>query len=68
MGSGDWLGDARTVRALRRLLAQEGTGRGTTAPENRDELVAALLTARERLRRRLLVAEGIDPGTGQPGA
>jgi hypothetical protein len=36
--------------------------------ENRTELVAAFGAARERLRRRLLLAEGLDPRTGQLGA
>jgi hypothetical protein len=37
-------------------------------PESREELVAVLWAARERLRRRLLVAEGVDLRTGRPVA
>jgi hypothetical protein len=65
---GDWRDDARTVRWLGRVLADEATARGWPMPESREELVTALMAVRERLRRRLLVAEGLDPDTGRPGA
>jgi hypothetical protein len=35
-------------------------------PVDREELIAVLWAARHRLRRRLLVAEGVDPQTGRP--
>jgi hypothetical protein len=66
--SGGWLDDDRTVRWLGRVLAEEAAERGWPMPESREELVTALMAARERLRRRLLLAEGLDPRTGRPGA
>lgn len=66
--AGPWLRDAWTVRALWRLLAREAGERGEMVPESREELVAVLWAARERLRRRLLVAEGVDLRTGRPVA
>ena len=65
---GDWHRDAWTVRALRRILALEEAAPAWPTPGDRDELVAVLVTARERLRRRLLLAEGVDPRTGEPTA
>ncbi|HEY3036294.1 MAG TPA: hypothetical protein VGJ54_16760 [Streptosporangiaceae bacterium] len=65
---GDWIDDARTVRLLQLVLAQEAADPGRPMPEIREELAAVLRAARERLRRRLLVAEGLDPNTGQAGA
>ncbi len=60
--------DARTVRSLGRVLGLEDADPGRPMPESREDLVRVLMTARERLRRRLLLAEGLDPRTGQPGA
>ena len=60
--------DARTVRSLVRVLELADTDSGRPPPESREELIAALTAARERLRRRLLIAEGVDPRTGQPDA
>jgi hypothetical protein len=65
-GDGDWRRDAWVVRALRATLARGAAERGWVGPKNRDGLMAALLTARDKLRRRLLVAEGVDPETGRP--
>jgi len=64
----DWLTDARTVRALARVLAEEAADRGWPMPGSREEVVGVMRAARERLRRRLLLAEGLDPRTGQLGA
>ena len=65
-GGGDWHRDASTVRALRRILELEGAAPLWPMPEkNRAELAAVLAAARERLRRRLLLAEGLDPDTGR---
>jgi hypothetical protein len=57
---GDWRRDAWVVRRLWRALARGGVERGLT-PGGRDDLMAALLSARDRLRRQLLSAEGVDP-------
>ena len=65
---GDWHRDAWTVRALWRILALEDAAPAWPTPGDRAELVSALAAARERLRRRLLLAEGLDPRTGRPAA
>ena len=65
---GDWHQDAWTVRALRRILALEEAAPAWPPPGSREELVAVLVATRERLRRRLLVAEGVDPRTGRLAA
>ncbi len=65
---GDWHRDAWVVRALWTALARDAGGRGRPGPADRDELMTALLATRDSLRRRLLLAEGVDPGTGQPVA
>jgi hypothetical protein len=62
---GGWLRDAWAVRALWRLLARETGRTGEAVPQHREELIAVLRAARARLRRRLLDAEGVDPGTGR---
>jgi len=59
---------ARSARASRRILELEAATPVWPAPENHEKLVALLTAARERLRRRLLVAEGVDPRTGEPVA
>jgi hypothetical protein len=64
--SGDWRPDARAVGMLRVALASWGTHPARPAPERRRELAAVLATMQERLRRRLLHAEGLDPDTGRP--
>jgi len=63
-----WLGDARTVRVLVHVLATEAGDQGSTVPASRGVMVAVLVAARERLRRRLLLAEGLDPRTGRLAA
>ena len=69
MGSdGDWHRDVWTVRSLRLVLELGAADSGRPTPENHAELRAALMAVRERLRRRLLLAEGVDPRTGLPVA
>jgi hypothetical protein len=58
---GDWRRDAWVVRKLWRALARGAVERGWAAPGGRDDLMAALLSVRDRLRRGLRVAEGVDP-------
>ncbi len=64
----DWHRDAWTVRALWSILALADAAPAWPPPGNRDELVAVLVATQERLRRRLLVAEGLDPRTGRLAA
>jgi len=68
MSEGDWHRDARTVRALRHVLAPGADYLRRTMPASRGVMVAVLVAARERLRRRLLLAEGLDPRTGRLAA
>jgi hypothetical protein len=65
---GDWRMDIRTVRSLVCILELEDADPGRPMPERREDLVRVLMTARERLRRQLLLAEGVDPRTGRTGA
>jgi hypothetical protein len=67
-GEGDWQRDARTVGLLRFALESRDTDPARPMPERREDLLAALAAARKRLRRRLLLAEGVDPDTGRPVA
>jgi len=53
---------------LQLVLELRAADPGRPMPESHEELVVVLLTTRERLRRRLLLAEGVDPWTGRPGA
>jgi hypothetical protein len=65
---GDWLADVRPVRLLQLVLELRAADPGRPMPESREELAAVLRAARERLRRRLLLAEGVGPRTGQTDA
>jgi hypothetical protein len=56
------------VRTLRFLLEEEAADPGPPIPGGHEEIVAFLAAARKRLRRHLLLAEGLDPDTGQLGA
>ena len=68
MRSDDWHRDAWTVRALWSILALADAPPAWPPPGDRAALGAVLVAAQERLRRRLLVAEGLDPRTGRPAA
>jgi hypothetical protein len=65
---GRWRRDAFVVRALSSLVDLVNAQPGQVAPARRAELLAVLAGARERLRRGLLAAEGVDPDTGRPSA
>ena len=68
LSDGGWHRDAQTVRALLHVIELGDGHADRSMPESRAGLVAVLTAARDRLRRRLLLAEGVDPSTGQPVA
>jgi hypothetical protein len=68
VNGGGWPTDPEMAGALREVLVAEVTARGWPLPEDPAEQATVLWAARLCLRRRLLVAEGIDPRTGLPAA
>jgi hypothetical protein len=64
----EWYRDAQAVRVLRSIVALRDGHPERAMPESRAELVAALTAVRDRLRWRLLVAEGVESCTDESPA